>query len=288
MNPSYPSGALQPGDEFAGHRIEGLLGRGAMGALYRATDLHTGTVRAIKTLALAGEFDGAALAEARDRFLRESEAATRLAHPCIVAINSAGEVHGMAYLAMELLAGSDLERHTRPGHLLPLDRVLHIGACVADALAYAHQRGVVHRDIKPANVMFDIASGQVKVTDFGVARLADATRTRTGVVLGTPSYMAPEQLAGNPADGRSDLYALAAMLFQLLSGRLPYEGATMGALLRAVAQGTRLDLQALRPDLPAGLAALLHQTLSRAPQDRPADGHALSAALRHLMPGSPA
>lgn len=176
--------------------VEKEIGRGAMGAVYLGYDPVTDHKVALKTMALAREFQGDELADARARFLREAEMAGRLDHPDIVSIIGAGEADGLAFIAMELVEGVDLSQYTHPSKLLPLAQLLPIVARVADALAYAHTRGVTHRDIKPANIMVDLATDSVKVMDFGVARVADAARTRTGVVLGTPTFMSPEQLSG--------------------------------------------------------------------------------------------
>ena len=173
----------------------------------------------------------AILADVRARFFREAETAGRLHHPDIVAILDAGEDGGLAFIAMEFVAGSDLRPFTRPDSLLPFAEVASIGARIAEALAYAHANNVVHRDVKPANVMYDRATRQLRVMDFGVARLTDSSHTRTGMVLGTPSYMSPEQLLGKKVDGRSDLYSLGVMLYQLTCGQLPFVGQSMGQLL---------------------------------------------------------
>ncbi len=190
------------------YQVEKELGKGAMGVVYRGMDPKIGRVVAIKTMALSEEFEGAALVDARKLFFREAETAGRLQHQNIVTIFDAGEEHGLAYIAMEFLKGRDLSDFCKAGHLLAVPTVLSIVARVAEALAYAHRQHVVHRDIKPANIMFDIESDTVKVTDFGIARITDSNKTKTGLVLGTPSFMSPEQLAGKKVDGRSDLYSL--------------------------------------------------------------------------------
>jgi len=187
---------------------------------------------------------------------------------------------------MERVRGVDLARYAEPQRRLPDDLVLRIGARVASALAHAHARGVVHRDLKPGNVIVNLAAGQVKLADFGVARDADASHTRTGMSLGTPAYMAPEQLAGEPASPASDAYALGVMLFELLTGRRPHQADTLGALLRATASQPPAALRALRPDLPAPAAAAVEALLARDPADRPADLDAWAgqvAALAALM-----
>ena len=185
------------------YQVEKELGKGAMGVVYLGKDPKIGRTVAIKTMALANEFEGDELQEAKERFFREAETAGRLTHPNIVTIYDAGEEHDLAYIAMEFLKGKDLVPYVKQPNLLPPDRALSICERVADALGYAHSMGVVHRDIKPANIMYEPESDTAKVTDFGIARITDSSKTKTGMVLGTPSYMSPEQLAGKKIDGRS-------------------------------------------------------------------------------------
>lgn len=260
--------------------IERELGKGAMGVVYLGRDPKIGRVVALKTMALDSEFEGAALIDARTRFFREAETAGRLQHPNIVTIFDAGEEHGLAYIAMEFLKGADLASACSESALLPVPVVLSIGARVADALDYAHAHQVVHRDIKPANIMYDAATDNVKVTDFGIARITDSSRTRTGLVLGTPSFMSPEQLAGKKVDGRSDLYALGVTLFQLLSGRLPLRGASMNELMRLIATVEPPDIRQLHPDLPASVAQVVAKALRKRPEDRYQTGQQLATELR--------
>jgi serine/threonine-protein kinase len=280
---------LRPGDpppdqprQIGRFVIDRELGRGAMGAVYLAHDPQRAAPVALKTLALGREFEGPDLAEARARFFREAELAGRLDHPGIVRIFDAGESDGLAYMAMELVHGADLSAHALPGKLLPVVSVLQIVAHVAEALAYAHSRGVTHRDIKPANIMVDFNTQVVKVMDFGIARIADAARTRTGMVLGTPSFMSPEQLAGLRVDGRSDLYSLGATLFQLLTGRLPFQHDSMAALMRAIANEPAPDVRSLRPELPEPLANAVALALEKRPEVRYPDGLQMAADLRAL------
>ncbi|MEW6704385.1 MAG: serine/threonine-protein kinase [Pseudomonadota bacterium] len=280
-------GDLAPGAAFAGFRIERLVARGTIGALYAATDPRDGLAVALKVLPLAGEYEGADLDEARERFLQEAKTASGLHHPDIVAVHGAGEAQGRVFIVMELLTGCDLTRYTRPARLLPEPVALRIAARVAEALAYAHGLGVVHRDVKPANVMVDLARHQMKLTDFGIARLDDGLRSRSGVMMGTPSFMAPEQLAGGRVDGRADLYALGVMLFQLLTGRLPYEAASMGQLLMQIARAAPLALDSLRPDLPARLSGLVAALLQKHPAERPGDGRTVGETLRDIADGWP-
>lgn len=268
------------------YRIDRPLGRGATGTVYLANDSRSARPVALKTLALASEFEGSELVQARERFFREAAMAGRLRHPDIVAIFDTGETQGLAFIAMEYVAGHDLFRYTQPGRLLPARCVLATLARVACALAYAHRQGVVHRDVKPANVMIDGVApagvGTVKVTDFGIARLNGAHRTRTGVLLGTPSFMSPEQMAGGTVDGRTDLYALGVMLFQLLTGALPHAAESMGRLMHQIANEAAPDVRNLRPELPEALARVIARSLEKRVEARYADGDQLAAELRSI------
>jgi len=250
------------------YQVEKELGKGAMGVVYQGRDPKIGRVVAIKTMALSEEFSGDELVDARERFFREAETAGRLQHQNIVTIFDAGEEHDLAYIAMEFLKGRDLAEHTKPGHLLPVDVVLSIISRVATALDYAHRQQVVHRDIKPANVMYEPSTDTVKVTDFGIARITDSSKTKTGLVLGTPSFMSPEQLAGKRVDGRSDLYSLGVMLYQLLTGVLPFRGESMAELMYKIANEEAADLRNLRPELSAAMAQIVSKALSKLPEAR--------------------
>ncbi len=277
--PNTPPGTLRT---LGRYEVGRAIGRGAMSSVLLGRDSASGRAVALKTLALGDEFDGEALAEARRRFLREAGTAARLRHEGIAQVFEAGEDQGLAYIAMEHVHGHDLRRCTQPPGLLPPALVLRIGAQVAEALAHAHRQGVVHRDIKPANVMFDPTTGTAKVTDFGIARATDVGRTRTGLLLGTPAYMAPEQLTGQPADARSDLYSLGVVLFQLLCGRLPHEAESMAALLGQIAHQRAPDIRSVCPQLPEELALCVAAMLSKRPDARPADGRQLAHELRTI------
>ena len=184
---------------------------------------------------------------------------------------------------MEFLKGRDLTPYTTPGQLLPVKTVLQLGASVAEALAYAHAQNVVHRDIKPANIMYEPESASVKVTDFGVARITDASRTKTGMVLGTPSYMSPEQLSGKKIDGRSDLFSLGSTLFQLLCGQLPFSGDSMAELMFRIANEAHPDILALRPELPPALKLVLDKALAKNADERFQSGADFANALRRCV-----
>ncbi|MDO9360845.1 MAG: serine/threonine-protein kinase [Polaromonas sp.] len=265
------------------YQVEKELGKGAMGVVYLGKDPKIGRVVAIKTMALSQEFEGDELTDARERFFREAETAGRLQHQNIVTIFDAGEEHDLAYIAMEFLKGKDLADVTKDGHLLPVTKVLSIVARVAEALAYAHRQNVVHRDIKPANIMYDPDSDTVKVTDFGIARITDSSKTKTGMVLGTPSFMSPEQIAGKKIDGRSDLYSLGVMLFQMLSGVLPFRGESMAELMYKIANEPAPDIRIIRQELPAPLAEIVARSLDKKSETRYQEGEQFAADLRAAM-----
>jgi eukaryotic-like serine/threonine-protein kinase len=275
-----PYAAATPFSTHSRFRIGDELAHGAMGRVFEATDLAMGRKVAVKRVDLPRGGDPDALREQRERFLREAEAARRLHHPGIVEVFDVGDDGPCLWMVMEFVQGHDLNRHTEAPHLLPLLDVLSIGVQVARALAFAHRQGIVHRDIKPGNVIYDVEAGQAKVADFGVAYLADLSQTRTGVVLGTPSYMPPEQIAGRRVDGRADLYALGVMLYQLLTGALPFRASGMGELLAAIARQPAPDPRALRPELPPALSDVLELALQKRPELRYASGDAMADDLQ--------
>ncbi len=285
MHTPAPGDSEAPGQVVAGHVLQRLLGSGAHGRVYLAHPVGRKQLRALKLLNLP---TGPAAAAAAQAFLSAAEAARRLQHPDVVKVLGAGIEQRRAWLAMEPVPGVELGRYTRAPRLLPEPLVLAVCQRMARALAHAHRLGVVHRDFKPANVLVHWPSQTVKLTDFGLARMADSANSATGLLLGTPAYMAPEQLAGNVPTAQSDLYALGATLFELLVGRPAFAGDTMGALLRQVAEGPTPSLATARPDLPPALAALCNRLLARAPADRPADGDAVAQALAELAAQGPA
>ena len=262
------------------YQVEKELGKGAMGVVYLGKDPKIGREVAIKTLALSTEFEGEELQEAKDRFFREAESAGKLDHPNIVRIFDAGEEHDLAYIAMEFLKGKDLVPFTKNPNLLPLDKVLLIVEKVAEALNHAHQMNIVHRDIKPANIMYDPATNTPKVTDFGIARVTDSSRTKTGMVLGTPSYMSPEQLAGKKIDGRSDLFSLGVTLYQLTTGRLPFQGESMTQLMFAIANEPHANIREINPALPDWMSDVIEMALAKKVEERFQTGSEFAAAIR--------
>jgi serine/threonine-protein kinase len=243
------------------YEIIGELGRGAMSTVYRGRDPKINREVAIKTLGF-GELDESLVAQVKSRFLREAEAAGKLNHPNIVTIYDVGEDHDLAYLAMELLGGEDLSEYCREGQLLLLDKVLGIVGEVAEALQYAHGNGIVHRDIKPANIRV-VEDDTIKVTDFGIARIMDSSHTRTGAILGTPYYMSPEQVAGKRVDGRSDLFSLGVVFYELLTGQHPFTGENPAALMYNITKSAHVPIRERLPNLPVCCGEVVEKLLTK-------------------------
>jgi predicted Ser/Thr protein kinase len=270
------------------YQLEREIGRGAMGIVYLGRDTAINRMVAIKAIPLASEFSDAELVEARSRFFREAETAGRLNHPNIVTIYDVGEERGLAYIAMEYLKGRHLSDYAKSNSLMEPRKVLSIIARTADALGFAHKQQVVHRDIKPANLMYDPGTDILKITDFGIARLSGAGSTRTGIVLGTPSFMSPEQLEGRTVTGHSDLFSLGVSLFQLLTGQLPFAADSMTGLMQQIAEMPHPPLRAFRPDLPACVESVIDRALAKNPDARYDSGAQMAAALedcRTRIPG---
>ncbi|HEY0941829.1 MAG TPA: serine/threonine-protein kinase [Steroidobacter sp.] len=275
-----PPGRPSSKRKLGRYEIERELGKGAMGIVYLGRDPNINRVVAIKAIPLAEEFEEEDLAEARARFFREAEMAGRLNHPAIVTVYDAGEDNGLAYIAMEYLRGHHLSTHTDVKQLLPPKTVMLLVARVAEALHYAHRQNVVHRDIKPANIMFNPETDELKITDFGIARLTDTSRTKTGIVLGTPSFMSPEQLEGRTLDGRSDQFALGVSLYQLLCGQLPFRADSMPRLMHKIATEPHAPIRTIRPDLPAEIEDIIDRALSKSADDRYVTCAEMAVALR--------
>jgi serine/threonine protein kinase len=253
---------------FGRYRITGELGRGAMGMVYRAVDPLIEREVAIKTLnpALPPE----ALEEVRERFLREAKSAGRLNHPNVVTIYDVGEQDGIAYIAMEFLEGRSLQQISKAGERLPHDRVADLIAQIADGLDHARGYSIVHRDVKPANVMVS-PSGRAKLTDFGVAHLQSSTMTQTGMALGSPKYMSPEQVLGQPVDPRSDIFSLGVVLYELLVYRTPFESpndSTVLTLMNRIARDPHQPVCDINPEIPDGFDVILSRALAKTPEGR--------------------
>jgi len=256
------------------------IGRGAMGNVYLGRDPLINRILALKAIDLTVGFDHTELESTADGFLREATIAGSLSHPNIVTIFDVGQTDGLAYIAMEYVRGHHLSEFAAADRLLPVDTVLDLIGRAADALDYAHRRNVVHRDIKPANIMYDSLSNNLKITDFGIAKLIDANRTRTGIVLGTPAFMSPEQLEGKNVNGHTDLFALGVSLYQLLTGLLPFRGASMTNLMFVIANEPHQSVTSVRVDLPKWLDEVVDRALAKDPADRFQCAAEMAAALR--------
>jgi len=274
-----PGGDVPAAGGWANYRIEQPLGQGAASQVYLAQDRRSGRWVALKVLDLGGGTASPEWHDALERFRREATLLHELQHPGIVTVLDAGAGEHGAWMAMEAVAGCDLTRYTRPARLLPPALVARLGARVAEALAHAHRRGVVHRDVKPANVLVDWTRDVVKLSDFGLARSTEHTQTRSGVTLGSPDYMAPEQLAGGPVGPAADLYGLGVTLYELLSGRRPHQADNLGELLRAVAREPAPPLRELRPELDPALCDAVMSLLAKDPAQRPRDAAAVALQL---------
>lgn len=243
------------------------LGKGAMGLVYKALDPKINRLLAIKTIRFSDEFDEDVIQEIKDRFFREAEIAGQLSHPSIVTIYDAGEDGDLTYMVMEYLEGNDLEKFISKKRLLPFRRSLDVVASVADALEYAHRAEVIHRDIKPANIML-LKSGGVKVTDFGIAKAISSSRTKTGVILGTPNYMSPEQIMGQKIDHRSDIFSLGVLFFQLLTGETPFHGDNLSSLLYQITQVKHPPVRDFNPKIPKVCEQIIDKALAKNPKER--------------------
>ena len=262
------------------YELDRVIGRGAMATVYLGRDPTINRRVAIKTLPLAEEFADHDLATARSQFLREAESAGRLNHPYIISIHDAGEDSRVAYLAMEYFEGKALSYYAQLGRLLPPKVVIELMARAAEALHYAHGQNVVHRDVKPANLMYDLGSDRLKLTDFGIARLTDSSRTRTGIILGTPSYMSPEQLSASAVSGQTDLYSLGVTMYHLLTGSPPFQADSIPKLMDKIVHQRHRPIADIRDDVPACVDEILDRALAKNPAERYESGKAMALALR--------
>src|SRR5262245_11970706 len=254
---------------FGRYKVVGELGRGAMGAVYRAVDPLIERDVAIKTL-LPHAADEADMAEVRERFIREARSAGRLNHPNIVTIFDVGEQNGVAYIAMELLEGRSLQQMLRDGAKFPYHVAAELAAQVADALDLAQQYKIVHRDVKPANIMVN-GAGRAKLTDFGVARVDSSSMTQTGAALGSPKYMSPEQVLGQPIDPRSDIFSLGVVFYEMLTRKTPFErdtDTTVFSMMNRIAGEPHLSVRKLDPQAPAIFDHILNRALAKKSEQR--------------------
>jgi serine/threonine-protein kinase len=250
---------------FGRFEVIDVLGRGAMGVVYRAKDAALARTVAIKTISLSGDARERDTHEAR--FMQEARAAGSISHPAIVTIYDVGREGDTAFIAMELVEGRDLRELIRGVSLIPAQS-LRIVAAVADGLAFAHERGIIHRDIKPGNIMV-LADGRVKIMDFGIAHMHEPmVKTQTGVLLGSPQYMSPEQIVGQPVDYRSDIFSLGLVLYELLTGVRAFEGEDIPELMFKVANLPATPPTHVAPDLPAVIDFIIARALKKKPEER--------------------
>ncbi|MGD2125204.1 MAG: serine/threonine-protein kinase [Desulfobacteraceae bacterium] len=249
------------------YEILSELGQGAMGVVYKARDPKINRLLAIKTIRFSDEFEDEKIKEIKERFLREAEISGQLSHPTIVAIYDVGEDFDLTYMAMEFLEGENLQKYCRKGSLLPLRKALYVISETALALDYAHKHGVIHRDVKPANIML-LKDGKIKVTDFGIAKAVSSSQTKSGIVLGTPNYMSPEQINGHEIDGRSDIFSLGVVFFELLTGQLPFHGKNLTNLFYQITQVRHPSPRAINPKVPKPCEQIVDSALAKDPSKR--------------------
>jgi serine/threonine-protein kinase len=262
---------------YGRYKVLEELGQGSMGIVYKAHDPNLDLILAVKVLrpeCLQGE-------TLVKRFLAEARVLGRLDHPNIVRVYNVDEDQGTVYIAMEFLEGEALNDLAKRRRLSP-EEIADLGATIAEGLGYAHSKGIVHRDVKPGNILVR-SDGKPKITDFGIARIEDTAehlRTQAGEVLGTPAYMSPEQVLSEPVDGRSDIFSLGIILYELCAGVRPFGGDSLGAVFQAITQATPVPLSERNPEIPAALAEAVERCLRRNPVDRFQSGDELAAALR--------
>ncbi|MBU1690856.1 MAG: protein kinase [Gammaproteobacteria bacterium] len=268
-------------EKLGRYEILSELGQGAMGVVYKAVDPLIDRTVAIKTINLNLSNDE--LADFEERFNREAKSAGRLNHPNIVTIYDVGRADHVAFMAMEYLEGRELKEIIASGEILQPGRAAEIITQVADALAFAHDHGVVHRDIKPANIMV-LRNGSVKITDFGIAKMSSGSRTQIGIILGSPKYMSPEQVAGKPVDGRSDIFSLGAVLYELLTGKPAFSGedSTLTSIMYRVMNEMPASPSDVNPSLPMAFDYIVARALAKAPENRYQSAREMANDLRNF------
>ncbi len=268
----------RPVEKIGRYEILRLIGKGAMGEVFLGRDPRINRLTAIKTLRFEDNFAEEEINEIKEKFFREAESAGTLSHANIVTIYDAGEDRELAYIAMEYLEGVTLLRFTRAKRLLPVRKTIRYITRIAEALDYAHDRGIVHRDIKPANVMI-LKHGNIKLTDFGIARITASSQTQTGVVKGTPYYMSPEQFSGAKVDGRSDIFSLGTMLFQLLTGSLPFFSESPSVLMNQIMNFPHPNPRSINPRVIPAIIPIVDRALEKQADRRYARAGRMAADL---------
>ncbi|MBU2871352.1 serine/threonine-protein kinase [Colwellia sp. E2M01] len=250
-------------ESFGRYQIEGILGKGAMGIVYQGVDPKINRHVAIKTLQLENDLDANESTEAKERFFREAQTAGGLSHANIVTIYDVGEENNLGYIAMDLLTGAPLSVFTQVGQTLPVPLIYKLLIQITDALDYAHNQNVVHRDIKPGNIIYDDDLLKVTVTDFGIAYVSDHSKTRTGVIMGSPYYMSPEQILGLKVDGRSDIFSLGVTFYQLLTGHLPFEGESIATVAYQITKAKPIAVNQHNPELPPSAQRIINKSMHK-------------------------
>lgn len=263
------------------YKIIGQIGKGSMGLVYKAQDPKINRLVAIKTIRFSDEFEEDVIKEIKERFFMEAEIAGKLSHPAIVTIHDVGDDGDLTYMAMEYLEGEDLDKYIKRDNLLPIRAAVNIVAQIAEALDFAHREGVIHRDIKPANVML-LKNGQVKVTDFGIAKAISSSKTKTGVILGTPNYMSPEQIMGQKIDSKSDIFSLGVLFYQLITGELPFHGDNLSGLLYQITQVQHTSPRVYNQKIPRACEQILERALEKNPAKRFRTAGEIARVLRLL------
>ena len=266
------------------YEVLATLGQGAMGTVYKAVDPLIERTVAIKTINL--NLSNEERAEFEERFYREAKSAGRLSHANIVTIYDVGEVDDIAYIAMEYLEGESLREMLDSGVVLPVERISKIAARIASALNYAHENQVVHRDIKPANIMIT-TNRDVKIMDFGIAQIPTGSRTQLGTVLGSPKYMAPEQVEGLPTDGKTDIFALGVVLYEMLTGNTPFNGENLSAIMYKILNETPAPPSTLNPRVPPVFDRIVSRALAKRPEDRYQTAREFARDLRNQEVDAP-
>jgi serine/threonine protein kinase len=241
------------------------IGQGAMGVVYKAVDPLIDRTVAIKTINL--DLSKEELANFEKRFQREVQSAGKLNHPNIVTVYDVGRTEGVAYMAMEFLEGKELREILDSGVVLPIEKITHIASQVADGLGFAHEHGIVHRDVKPANVMV-MKNGLIKITDFGIAQMSSASRTMSGMVMGSPKYMSPEQVVGQAVDGRSDIFSLGVVLYEMLAGKTPFSGDNISAIMYQILNDEPIPPKAFNQNIPDSINFIVLKALAKHPDKR--------------------
>ncbi len=269
--------------KYGRYEVVSEIGRGSMGVVYQAHDPQIDRLVALKVL----RQDRVSSEDYVKRFLKEATAVGRLSHRGIVTVFDIGQDHGTIYIAMELLEGTPLDELMKQ-QKIGFDLIFRIGKDVAEALHYAHQKGIVHRDIKPANIICS-ENGEVKVTDFGIAHIEDPDgqqMTQAGEILGTPVYMSPEQVLGQPVDGRSDIYSLGVILYEMTTGRRPFKAGNLAALFQSITGDPVTSPTSIDPEIPERFSTLIMRAMAREPADRPSSGEKLIGEIDDAMGGA--